>query len=306
MKGILVISCSLAVLLLVTLTSVGSSPLPEEEEIIDGKKTTIALAISHFLVGLIPNETVRDLLNTILAVFEQEEFDYWGEVKEQVEELVGASINEHNMHQVEIYQADLETLLDRYNNAPVESDGTYPDKNQQAAALHASIITHRYLTEAAIYPESMILHFEDISSIHAVVLKDAAETYSFEGLPPSAWWIDLNDAMDHYITYGTDLRSSLATWRMDQVTCEVITGNQFDEYIARDLVTGEVSKCLELHDTGSCANHCDLFQQHKQQALDMFMASKVNDVMLAWKELKKLAEENAEGASRFYDPRREY
>lgn len=300
------ISCSLAVLLLVTLTSVGSSPLPQEEEIIDGRKTTIALAISHYLVGLIPNETVQDLLNSILAVFEEEEFDYWGIVKEQVEQVVGAYINEHNMHQVEVYQSDLETLLDRYNKAPVESDGTYPDKNQQAAALHASIITHRYLTEAAKYPESMILHFEDISSIHAVVLKDAAETYSFEGLPPSAWWIDLNDAMDHYIAYGTDLRSSLATWRMEQVTCEVVTGSKFDEYIARDLVTGEESKCLEVHGTESCTNHCDFFTQYKQHDLDLFMANKVNDVIAAWKELKQLAEENVVGASRYHDPMRKH
>lgn len=297
------VGCSLTLLILANLTLVRSSPLAREEEIIDGRKTTIALAVAHYLVGLIPNETVQDLLNSIISAFEEEEFDYWGEVKDQVEELVGIYINEHNMHQVEVYQSDLETLMDRYNNAPIESDGTYPDKNQQAAALHASILSHRYLTEAALYPESMILHFQDISSIHSVILKDAAETYSFEGYPPSAWWIDLNEAMDHYITYGTNLRSSLITWRMEQVTCEVITGRNYDEYFASDLVTGEVSKCIELHETDSCANHCDLFVQHKQQSVDLFTSSKVNDVMVAWKKLKQLAEENAPGASRFYDPR---
>lgn len=300
----LAVSCSLTLLLLGTVTLVGSSLLPQDEEIIDGRKTTIALAISHFLVGLIPNETVKDLLNSIITAFEQEEFDYWGEVKEQVEELVGIYINEHNMHQVEVYQSDLETLMDRYNKAPVESDGTYPNKNQQAAALHASILSHRYLTEAALYPESMILHYQDISSIHAVVLKDVAETYSFEGYPPSAWWIDLNDSMDHYIAYGTELRSSLITWRLDHIQCDVITGKHYDEYIASDLVSGEISECLELHGTDSCANHCDLFLQHKQQAVDLFMSSKVNDVMIAWKKLKQLAEENAKGASRYYDPRK--
>lgn len=60
--------------------------------------------------------------------------------------------------------------LHRYLSAPEESNN-YPDKNQQASALSTSIITHRYLVEAAVYPESMILHFEDISSIHALVLK---------------------------------------------------------------------------------------------------------------------------------------
>lgn len=64
----------------------------------------------------------------------------------------------------------LSHALPRYNQAPEESN-TYPDKNQQAAALSTSIITHRYLVEAALLPESMILHFEDISSIHVVVLK---------------------------------------------------------------------------------------------------------------------------------------
>lgn len=62
------------------------------------------------------------------------------------------------------------STLHRYLSAPEESDN-YPDKNQQASALSTSIITHRYLVEAAVYPESMILHFEDISSIHALVLK---------------------------------------------------------------------------------------------------------------------------------------
>ncbi|XP_047494005.1 uncharacterized protein LOC125042417 [Penaeus chinensis] len=150
-----------------------SSPLPKEHEVIDGRKTTIALAIAHQLIGLIPNETVQELLNTILAALNQEEFDYWGQVKDEVMGLVGDYINVHNMHQVEVYQQDLQMLMDRYNQAPVESD-SYPDKNQQAAALSTSIITHRYLVEAAELPESMILHFEDISSIHVVVLKVGA------------------------------------------------------------------------------------------------------------------------------------
>lgn len=64
--------------------------------------------------------------------------------------------------------------LRRYNEAPAESDN-YPDKNQQATALSTSIIAHRYLVEAALLPESMILHFQDISSIHTVVLKVSGE-----------------------------------------------------------------------------------------------------------------------------------
>lgn len=50
---------------------------------------------------------------SIVKAFNEPEFDYWGNVKEEVEALVGAYINEHNMNQVEAYQSDLETLLVR-------------------------------------------------------------------------------------------------------------------------------------------------------------------------------------------------
>ncbi|TOF85678.1 hypothetical protein CGJ15_25780, partial [Vibrio parahaemolyticus] len=120
--------CGLIVLLMVTLTATAPRTT---SEIIDGKQTTIALAVAHLLIGLIPNETVQGLLVTIIDALTQEDFDYWEEVKDDVTALVGQYINEHNMHQVEVYQNDLVTLMDRYNNAPVSSD-TYPDKNQQA------------------------------------------------------------------------------------------------------------------------------------------------------------------------------
>lgn len=58
----------------------------------------------------------------------------------------------------------------RYESAPIWSTN-YPDKNQQAIALDVSIITHRYLIEASTLPYSLILHFQDIASIHIVVLK---------------------------------------------------------------------------------------------------------------------------------------
>lgn len=78
----------------------------------------------HQLVGLIPNQTVQQLINLIIDTLTQEEFDYWGEVKDEVMLVVGQYINEHNMNQVEVYQEDLITLLDRsaakcsYNENP--------------------------------------------------------------------------------------------------------------------------------------------------------------------------------------------
>lgn len=68
----------------------------------------------HQLIGLIPNQTVQELLNVIIDTLTQEEFDYWGEVKDEVMLLVGQYINEHNMNQIEVYQDDLVTLMDRY------------------------------------------------------------------------------------------------------------------------------------------------------------------------------------------------
>lgn len=67
----------------------------------------------HQLVGLIPNQTVQQLINVIIDTLTKEDFDYWGEVKDEVMLVVGQYINEHNMNQIEVYQDDLVTLLDR-------------------------------------------------------------------------------------------------------------------------------------------------------------------------------------------------
>lgn len=50
-------------------------------------------------------------------------------------------------------------------------DGTYPDKNVQADAITTSIISNRFLVEAALMPWSMTLYFVDIASMHILVLK---------------------------------------------------------------------------------------------------------------------------------------
>ena len=73
----------------------------------------MANVVSDYLLGQIPNENVANLLRMIIDAFSKEEFDYWGNVKDQVVKMVGTYINEHNMHQLEVYQKDLEELLDR-------------------------------------------------------------------------------------------------------------------------------------------------------------------------------------------------
>lgn len=84
------------------------SPFP-----LTSPETTIALAIVHQLIGLVPDETVQQLLYVILEALTTQDFDYWGEVKDEVMSLVGQYINEHNMNQVKVYQKDLATLIDR-------------------------------------------------------------------------------------------------------------------------------------------------------------------------------------------------
>ena len=73
----------------------------------------MANVITEYLLGKIPNENIADLIRMIIAAFNEEEFDYWGNVKDQVTAFVGSYINEHNMHQVEVYQKDLQDLMQR-------------------------------------------------------------------------------------------------------------------------------------------------------------------------------------------------
>merc|ERR1719452_441301 len=68
-------------------------------------------------------------------------------------------------------------MLDIYKRSPVHGDGSYPSKNTQADAIHSSIVTNRYLVEAAEMPWSLSLHLVDIASVHLMILKDAAKSY---------------------------------------------------------------------------------------------------------------------------------
>ena len=56
------------------------------------------------------------------------------------------------------------------------SDGTYPDKNIVADSITTSIITNRFLVEAALMPWSMAIHFTDIASVHILILKVCGES----------------------------------------------------------------------------------------------------------------------------------
>ncbi|XP_068223853.1 uncharacterized protein [Palaemon carinicauda] len=269
---------------------------------IDARNYPIAKAIAYLLLGLCPDQTVHGLLDVILKALNEPEFDYWGEVQDEVAQMVGDYINEHNIHEVEVYQNELQRLMDRYNNAPVKSDGTYPNKNQMAVDLSTSIIIHRYLIEAAYLPQSMILHFEDIASIHVLTLKDVAETYSFPGYPPSKWWLDLDEELDHYIEYAEYLNETLMEWRTGLVSCDSYTSGKYIIYRARDGVTGQEDTCRELKGTGTCESHCDDFFEHKSIEVEDFLLVKMADVHESWTQLKGSLSGFINEVSEYHDP----
>lgn len=62
-------------------------------------------------------------------------------------------------------------IIHSYERSPVEGDGTYPNKNVQADAITTSIISNRFLVEAALMPWSLTLYFVDIASVHLMILK---------------------------------------------------------------------------------------------------------------------------------------
>jgi len=280
---------------------------------IDGHNTTIALAAAREITPWQIAFSLLDLVVSIIRAVNAPEFDYWGNVQEEVEAVVGNWINAHNMHQVEAYESDLETLMLRYLEAPPESDN-YADKNQQAATLSASIIAHRYLVTSGDLRFSLILHFEDIASQHIAVLVDAAETYSMD-TKPSQWWVDVDAELGGYLTYLDASEEEFIAFRMGQIECleqynqcEKIGGTKkktcYDIFTISDGVTGESSECKQLTGETACVDHCSTYRAHRQQEIDSFVKAKVTPVRRSWKDLQEYAQTFTPTASRFYTPAR--
>ncbi|XP_018021121.1 uncharacterized protein LOC108677414 [Hyalella azteca] len=311
MKRMKTLVAAVVVGLCVAFTATASAVVtPRELITIDGHQKTIALATAEQMSGVSAALSFTDLILSIVFAFNQEEFDYWANVEDEVRLLVGAYINEHNMNQVEAFQADLETLLLRYLDAPVESD-TYPDKNEQAAALSMAIISHRYLVMSGDLRFSLILHFEDIASMHIVVLKDAAETYSTE-TKPSQWWQDLSFELQEYLDYSVVVTQEFYQFRMDMITCtedldacrmsdgpQGSTRTCYDTYTVYDGITEEESTCKQLAGSTDCVNHCQIYRQHRELELDQFFSSKVSPVTAEWQILKQIADDIINSASEF-------
>lgn len=291
---------------------------PDEPDI-DGILVTVGIAVAKFLAGLVPYPTLSAVLLSIIHAWEPKpEDNYWEHVKDNVEQVCGEFINDHNMQQVEVYKADLVSLLKKYERAEVTSDGTYPDKNTVADAITTSIITNRFLVEASLMPWSMAIDFTDIGSVHILILKDAAESYTAEGGEVSRWWVDLSNELKHYIEYGVWLEKETMRWRNTQIDCffdkadgeclafEWMGITCYDKYVITDHVRRYTETCLQLHpgdgNEGSCSSFCDLYQTQVNRDDARWSHKYMGAVVEEWQALKLLADNMAQHASRYYNP----
>nr|XP_045608972.1 uncharacterized protein LOC123764824 [Procambarus clarkii] len=257
---------------------------PGDDVVIDGREITIGLATTYFLRSLMTTADIFLKIINILLPGPDDEVDYFEVIKEDVETVVGDYIDQHNMDQLEVYKSDLGVLLRRYYEAPVESS-TYPDKNTVANSLSTSIVANRYLVEAGERPQSMIIHYGDIASIHILALQDVAETYSTYG-DVSRWWVDLNDQLAHYIDHGRRLQDDVVDWRNDMMTCSYDEGNKYDTWTVTDQVSGVVDTCMQVHGTHSCDDHCQAYQISMNREVSLFVWNYLGKSIRQWELLK--------------------
>ncbi|KAK8375669.1 hypothetical protein O3P69_008452 [Scylla paramamosain] len=254
--------------------------------VIDGKETTIGLASAYYLSGFLDDSwnILGKIVGALVGTGQEGEVDYFEVIRTQVQQVVGDYIDAHNMEQLEIYKESLGVLLQRYMDAPVESSN-YADKNTVANSLSTSIIANRFLVEAGERPQSMIIHFADIASIHILVLKDVAQTYSKQGAP-SRWWVDLDDQLNHYISHGKTLQNSVVDWRNDMVTCSFEEGRKYDSWIITDPVARLKDTCRQLHGTSGCDDHCQAYQLTMNREVSQFVWNYMGKALREWEALK--------------------
>jgi len=285
--------------------------------VIDGTDTTIALAATKNIDPKFIIAKLIDLVKAIIKALNAPKFDYWGNVKADVELVVGSYINNHSISQVEHFQKDLQTLLLRYTNAPTNSS-SYADKDHQAAALNMAILAHRYIVMSGDLKFSLLLHFEDIAAMHLSVLQDAAQTYSTDS-KKSQWYVDLNEALETYMTYAKNTTAELNTFRMNAIKCVTkecdsdksiedesnendVSRSCYDVYDIYDYVTGHKDECKQLPGRTDCVNTCSDYKTHIQQQVDKFIADKVTPVLNSWENLHNVTKNIAPKATKFFNP----
>ncbi|KAK3863638.1 hypothetical protein Pcinc_030601, partial [Petrolisthes cinctipes] len=229
---------------------------------------TVGWAIAEFLASLVPYPTVSSLLLAIIHAWEPKPQDnYWDHVKENV--------------------AQTRTPL--------------------ADSITTSVIANRYLTEAALLPSSMTVDFADIASVHTLILKDVAESYTVTGGEVSRWWVDLNRELDHYIAYAVWLEADTITWRDTKIQCLMdIDHGGYDEYVITDDVREYTETCKQLHvsegEEGPCTSFCDLYQFQVNRDDVTWLRHNLGVAREQWGRLKLQADAMAKLASKYYNP----
>lgn len=299
-----------ALVLMVVMTSQRTeayvTSFPQEPDI-DGILLTVGLTVAQWLAGLIPYPGLSALLDALINAWTPKpEDDYWENIEAQVHQVCGEFVNQDNIDKVLVYKDDLISMLQIYERSPVVGDGSYPDKNVQADAITTSIISNRFLVEASLMPWSMTLYFVDIASMHILILKDVAESYSFPGEEPSLWWKDLSTELAHYTAYARQLREETVQFRKDNIECYFDEGNKLDEYTITDHVTGEQETCVQSHpdegEVGACSTACQNFESQMVRSLDRWYMDFVGSPAQEWDALRLLAEEMADMASPYRVP----
>jgi len=262
---------------------------------IDGILETAGLAIAKWLAGQIPIPVIGDLIDAIVNawVVHEQKAHYWEHVEENVKQTCGQFINQKNIDQVLVYKDDVSRMLQTYKRAPVHGDGTYPDKNTVADAVTTSVISNRFLVEAALMPWSMTLHFVDIASVHVMILKDAAESYSVPGEAPSQWWKDLSHELGHYDNYSQALYNETIKFRESNIQCKLDKGLFHDTYTMTDHVTGKTGSCKQEHNSGSCSGACQNFQDAAIKVFNAWFNKFVGGPRATWQQLKQEADKKA-------------
>merc|ERR1719369_69681 len=127
-----------------------------------------------------------------------------------------------------------------------------------------------------------------------MILKDAAENYSFPNQAPSQWWKDLSHEIGHYDNYSQALYNETITFRKANIQCKLDTGLFHDTYTMTDLVTGKSSSCEQEHpksgQIGTCAGACQDFQDAALKVFNTWNDKFVGGPLATWRKLKQEAD----------------
>merc|ERR1711962_853030 len=307
--------------LAVALATASASVIPLEKShdavllsspaVIDGINNTVALTLdNYFHINI--TEIFEEVVEWIAKAIDPPptaDIDYFKVIEANVRAMVGDYVNQYNIDEILMWRSSLADLLVRYAKAP-KSSATYTDKNSAADSFHKLLRTNSYLYEAMERPDSLMLYFADIAAMDISVLRDVAMNYSTTS-KTSMWWVDLDDMLGHYISYGTNLTTHLVAWRKTMVDCDIQKCKWFapadligapelkcyDVYTVTDKVAKLRDVCKAIHgEDHSCDHTCDNYMVEMNESVQKFIEKYIGTPMKGWKELKKVSSVMAEKA----------